>query len=71
MKKIYTILMLLGIVVIATSQIFLWKDQAQQWQIMNTQIQMLNRLLSIQDKPFVYEDEMPENYQQTSPDQQI
>lgn len=63
--------MLLGIAVIATSQIFLWKDQAQQWQIMNTQIQMLNRLLSIQDKPFVYEDEMPENYQQTPPDQQI
>lgn len=55
--------MLIVFVVLSASQIYLWKDQQQQWQIMNTQIKMLNRLLKLNnDAPFVYEDELPENY---------
>ena len=55
--------MLIVFVVLSASQIYLWKDQQQQWQIMNTQIKMLNRLLQLNnDAPFVYEDEQPENY---------
>lgn len=55
--------MLIVFVVLSASQIYLWKDQQQQWQIMNTQIKMLNRLLQLNnDAPFVYEDELPENY---------
>ena len=70
MKKLY-IAVLLALTVLSVSQIYLWKDQEQQWKMMQTQIQMLNRLLMIQDKPFVYEDETPENYQKKQEDQQI
>ena len=45
---------------VSTSQIFLWKDQKQMWEIMNTQIQMLSRLLDQQSGTFEYEDELPE-----------
>jgi len=60
MKTIYTLIVLLGLTIVSTSQIFLWKDQVQQWQILETQIKMLNRLLDqTSDAPFVYEDELP------------
>ena len=63
MNKIYIYLILAGIVILSVSQIYLWKDQQQQWQIMDTQMKILNRLLqSNNDAPFVYEDELPENY---------
>ena len=60
MKTIYTAVILLGLTVVSTSQIFLWKDQKQMWEIMNTQIQMLSRLLDQQSGTFEYEDELPE-----------
>jgi len=51
------------VLVLSVSQIFIWKDQQQMWQIMNTQIQMLQRIIDRNsDTPFIYEDEMPENY---------
>lgn len=57
------ILATVAVLVLSTSQIYMWKDQVQQWQIMDTQIKMLNRLLELKNAaPFVYEDEMPENY---------
>lgn len=64
MKKIYTLIVLLGLTIVSISQIFLWKDQAQMWQILNTQIQMLQKILDMRnsDAPFIYEDEMPNNY---------
>lgn len=64
MKKIYTLIVLLGLTIVSISQIFLWKDQAQMWQILNTQIQMLQKILDMRnsDEPFIYEDEMPNNY---------
>ena len=71
MNKLYIAVILLALTVVSVSQIYLWKDQVQQWKMMQTQIQMLNRLLAIQDKPFVYEDETPENYQKKLEDQQI
>lgn len=61
---IYTLIVLLGLTIVSISQIFLWKDQAQMWQILNTQIEMLQRILDMRnnDAPFIYEDEMPGNH---------
>ena len=63
MKKRYLLLFALVVMVLSISQIFIWKDQQQMWQIMNTQILMLQKIIDRnQDAPFIYEDEMPENY---------
>jgi hypothetical protein len=62
MKKIWIVLGIFAVLVLSVSQIFIWKDQQQMWQIMNTQIQMLQRIIDRNsDAPFIYEDEMPEN----------
>ena len=63
MKKIWIVLGTAAVMVLSVSQIYIWKDQQQMWQIMNTQIQMLQRIIDRNsDAPFIYEDEMPENY---------
>jgi uncharacterized membrane protein affecting hemolysin expression len=49
MKKLYIVLFVLSISVLSLSNIYLWKDNIQQWNIMNTQIKMLQRLLHLQD----------------------
>lgn len=45
MKKLYIVLFVLSISMLSISNIYLWKDNVQQWNILNTQIQMLNKLL--------------------------
>ncbi len=35
MNKIYTYLILAGIVILSVSQIYLWKDQMELWQQLN------------------------------------
>ena len=63
MKKIWIVLGIFAVLVLSVSQIFIWKDQQQMWQIMNTQIQMLQRIIDRNsDAPFIYEDEMPGNH---------
>jgi len=57
MKKLYIVLFVLSISVLSLSNIYLWKDNVQQWNIMNTQIKMLQRLLQLQDENRVYEDD--------------
>ena len=57
MKKLYIVLFGLSISVLSLSNIYLWKDNLQQWNIMNTQIKMLQRLLHLQDENRVYEDD--------------
>jgi len=57
MKKLYIVLFVLSISVLSLSNIYLWKDNVQQWNIMNTQIKMLQRLLHLQDENRVYEDD--------------
>ena len=60
MKKLYIVLLLI-VVVLSTSNIYLWLDNVQQWRIMNTQIKMLERILTIMDNNRVYEDESIED----------
>jgi uncharacterized protein YxeA len=40
MKKIYTFLILLSIIVLSISHIYIWKDQAEMWHQLNLHIQM-------------------------------
>jgi hypothetical protein len=62
MKRLYLILGFLVVLILGTSNIFLWYDNNQQWKILNTQIQMLNRLITLyDDRPLQYEDEIPRN----------
>jgi hypothetical protein len=63
MKRIFYSLAFIAFLILSLSQIYLWKDQVEQWRTMETQIQMLQRLLQLRntDKPFVYEDETPGN----------
>jgi hypothetical protein len=63
MKRIFCSLAFIAFLILSLSQIYLWKDQVEQWRTMETQIQMLQRLLQLRntDKPFVYEDETPGN----------
>lgn len=59
MKRLYLILGFLVVLILGTSNIFLWYDNNQQWKILNTQIQMLNRLITLyNDRPLQYEDEI-------------
>lgn len=60
MKKLYIVLFVLSISILSISNIYLWKDNVQQWHIMNTQIKMLQRLLYLQENNRVYEDEILE-----------
>ena len=60
MKKLYIVLLLI-VIVLSTSNIYLWLDNVQQWRIMNTQIQMLQRVLTIMNHNRVYEDEILED----------
>jgi len=60
MKRLYLILGFLVVLILGTSNIFLWYDNNQQWKILNTQIQMLNRLITLyENRPLQYEDEIP------------
>ena len=62
MKRLYLILGFLVVLILGTSNIFLWYDNNQQWKILNTQIQMLNRLITLyENRPLQYEDEIPGN----------
>ena len=62
MKRLYLILGFLVVLILGTSNIFLWYDNNQQWKILNTQIQMLNRLITLyNDRPLQSEDEIPSN----------
>jgi len=59
MKRLYLILGFLVVLILGTSNIFLWYDNNQQWKILNTQIQMLNRLITLYgNRPLQYEDEI-------------
>ena len=40
MNKIYTYLILAGIVILSVSQIYLWKDQMQLWQQFNLHLML-------------------------------
>lgn len=64
MKKGYLLLFALVVVVLGSSQMLLWKDQQQMWQIIELQSQIIERMFHDQNRsaPFVYEDEMPENF---------
>lgn len=57
----------LVVVVLGSSQMLLWKDQQQMWQIIELQSQIIERMFHDQNRsaPFVYEDEMPENFPNT------
>ena len=68
MKKLYIVLFVLSISVLSLSNIYLWKDNVQQWNIMNTQIKMLQRLLHLQDENRVYEDD---SIEETRPGENI
>ena len=60
MKKLYIVIFVLSISILSISNIYLWKDNAQQWNIMNTQIKMFERLFYLLDKNRIYEDEILE-----------
>ena len=66
MKRLYIILAIVALLTLSVSQIFLWRDQAEQWQMLNRQMLMLNRVLDFMinrnEGPRVYEDEIPNNY---------
>lgn len=51
-----------AVVVLGLSNIYLWLDRKDMWKIMETQAIMINRLYIINDKPFIYEDELPETF---------
>ena len=67
MKKGYLLLFALVVVVLGSSQMLLWKDQQQMWQIIELQSQIIERMFQNRTRsaPFVYEDEMPENFPNT------
>ena len=46
MKRIYIILALLAFLTLSASNVYLWKDRQEMWNILNMQIHMLNGLLS-------------------------
>jgi len=49
MRFIFYVLMLVSFLVLATSQMYLWKDQVEQWNVMETQIKMLERIIERQN----------------------
>lgn len=62
MKRSIVILCVFGLLVLSISNILLWLDNKQQWNMLNTQVQMLSRVwLILSQRPFMYEDEIPGN----------
>lgn len=65
MKRLYIILAMVAFLTLSVSQIFLWRDQTEQWQMLNRQMLMLNRVLDFMmyqnNSPRMYEDEIPNN----------
>jgi len=56
-SRLILFVLVVAVLVLGLSNIYLWKDNTFQWRIMNTQIQMLQRLLQLQENNRVYEDE--------------
>ena len=54
MRFIFYVLMLVSFLVLATSQMYLWRDQVEQWNVMETQIKMLERIIKRQNSTQPY-----------------